>query len=757
MSSFGISGTNAHVILEEPAGSEEEAPADGPALVLLSAKSEQAVRDQARRLRDHVAAHAGLMPAVVAAGLATRAVFDHRAAFVAADRDALLSSLDEVAPGAATTARPVFVFPGQGSQWVAMARELTAESEVFRTRLEECANALAPYTDWSLLDVLHNDSDALERVEVVQPVLWAMMVSLAELWRAHGVEPAAVIGHSQGEIAAATVTGALSLDDGARVVALRSKAIRAIAGRGGMMSVGLPQDEVAELLAGRDDVLSVAAVNGARSVVVSGAREELEALRAELEAAGHRARMVAVDYASHSAHVEEIRAEILAALAPIRPRSTGIPFLSTVTGEPIDTAGLDAEYWYRNLRSTVRFDLATRTALRFGHTLFVESSAHPVLVPGLQETLDDWEGTAAAIGTLRRDDGGLTRFLGSLGEAFRHGARPVLPAARADLPTYPFQHERFWLDVAADAGDLTSAGLRRADHPLLAASVELGDEQGIVCTGRISLKTQPWLADHAVLGTVLVSGTTFVELAGAAGARVGSAQVVDLTLENPLPLEENDSVELQVVVGGRGEDERRAVAVFARSADEVTWTRHATGVVAPAGFDVPHAGWAVSWPPAGASVLPLRTAYDDLAVAGYDYGPAFRGLRGAWRDGDAVYAEVALPAELAGGDYGVHPALLDAALHPVALGLVGPASEEQLLPFAWSGITTRMTGTSELRVRLSPDGAGGVRVEAADSAGRSVLSIDSLSLRPMNRSQGTGNRRAAPSGVDGGDDGRNAA
>ncbi|MGW7533249.1 type I polyketide synthase [Amycolatopsis sp. NPDC054798] len=460
VSSFGISGTNAHVILEQPA---EEPAVSGPGLDVvpwvLSGKSDAAVREQARRLAAGLPDGASLTD--VAFSLATaRAALDRRVAVVGRDRAELLRGLEAVAAGevpsevAAEAGDVVFVFPGQGSQWAGMALGLLESSPVFAERLNECAAALVSFVDWSLLDVLR-DGASLERLDVVQPVLWAVMVSLAEVWRAHGVRPAAVVGHSQGEIAAAVVAGGLSLQDGARVVALRSKALTVLSGKGGMVSVAEPVEKLRQRLGDR---LSVAAVNGPGSVVVSGDPDALDELIAACEQDGVRARKVPVDYASHSAHVEQIEAELLNVLAPVSPTSADIPFYSTVTGEPLDTATTDAEYWYRNLRNTVEFEKATRKLLSDGYRVFVEVSPHPVVTVGLQETIDDTDTTAAAVGTLRRNEGGLDRFTASLGEVFAHGGTvdwdvffAGTGARKVDLPTYAFQHQRYWLESAPSA------------------------------------------------------------------------------------------------------------------------------------------------------------------------------------------------------------------------------------------------------------------------------------------------------------------
>ncbi len=459
VSSFGISGTNAHVILEQ--GDAGPAPTPEPAVVpwVLSAKSTEALQAQAAALRDR--AVEGSVADVAFSLVSSRTGFPYRAV-VTGDRSALsdgLSALAEglsapnVVTGTVAPGRTALVFPGQGSQWAGMALELAESSPVFRARLDECASVLASFVDWSLPDVLA-DAGALMRVDVVQPALWAVMVSLAELWRSFGVVPEAVVGHSQGEIAAAVVSGALSLEDGARVVALRSKAILALAGGGGMVSVAASPEAVeARLTKG----LSIAAVNGPAAVVVSGEPAALDALLAACEADGVRAKRIPVDYASHSAQVEQLHAELLDVLAPIRPRTGDVPFFSTVTGTWLDGAELDAGYWYTNLRETVRLDFAVTTLAAEGFATFVEASPHPVLTTAIGET----EGVEA-LGSLRRDDGGYERFLRSLGEAHVRGVTvdwtPAFPGAhRVELPTYAFQRRRYWLDAGTAAADPVDA------------------------------------------------------------------------------------------------------------------------------------------------------------------------------------------------------------------------------------------------------------------------------------------------------------
>ncbi|WP_344352409.1 type I polyketide synthase, partial [Streptomyces nogalater] len=746
VSSFGISGTNAHVIVEAAPETEPRAAEPswtGPLPLVLSGNGPQGLAGQARRLLDHLATGTDPVPDIAHTLATGRAALDERAVVTASRLPALTAGLTALAEGDDTApnvvrgrpageSRIAFVFPGQGSQWAGMAAELLDTSPVFAARMADCATALAPVTDWDLIETVRARRP-LERVDVVQPVLWAVMVSLAEVWRAHGIRPAAVVGHSQGEIAAACVAGALTLADGARVVALRSRAIaRELSGRGGMMSVALPEARVRDLLTPYDGRVSVAAVNGASSVVLSGDADALDALRETIVAGGHRAKRLPVDYASHSAHVETVRERLLTDLADIRPRPAEVPFYSTVTGARLDTTGLDAEYWYTNLRQTVLFEPATRTLLDAGYGVFVECSPHPVLLHGIEETADTADTGITALGSLHRDDGGPERVLTALGEAFVAGLpvdwAPVfdgLPVRPADLPTYAFQRERYWLDRSAGAGDVTAAGLQRTGHPLLGAAVPVA-EGGTVFTGRLATATTPWLADHAVSGTPLLPGTALVELALGAGHRLGCEHLAELTLQAPLTLPERGAVQLQLHVAAADDTGHRALTVHSRpeGADDTAWTRHATGLLAPAAgapaFDL------TAWPPPGARPVPAEDAYDRLAALGYDYGPAFQGLRALWRRGEETFAEVELPVDA--GTFALHPALFDAALHADVLTADG--QDTARLPFSWTGVSLYAAGATALRVRLHGT-ADTLALQLADPTGAPVAAVEALVSRPV--------------------------
>ncbi|MFE4355582.1 SDR family NAD(P)-dependent oxidoreductase [Kitasatospora sp. NPDC056800] len=497
VSSFGVSGTNAHVIIEEaPARPAPVTPDAGPAPVLtggpvawpVGARDPRALAAQAGRLRESALARPDLPVGDVAWSLATtRPPHDHRAVLLGADHAELLPAAAAVATGQSSpdavtgsvapggTGRTVFVFPGHGSQWIGMGRELAEVSPVFRDRLDECARALSPYVDWDLADVLAGEHDFLA-ADVLQPAVWAVSVALAAVWQAAGVSPDAVVGHSLGEIAAATVAGALTLEDGAKVAALRSRALRTLDGRGGLLSVAEPADTVRERLAGFEGRLALATVNGPRSCVVSGDPDALDEFAAACPPTCRTTR-VPIAYASHSPQVEELREEILAALAGIEPRAADVPLVSAYTGQWQDGRELDAHYWYASLRGTVEFERAVRTLGDSGHRVFVEVSGHPALTGAVRDTLGE---AAVVTGTLRRQDGGARRLLTSLATAYVAGA-PVDwaavhgPGTLVDLPTYAFQRSRYWPEPArpaAPAPDDALTGLRyritwtrTAEHP----------------------------------------------------------------------------------------------------------------------------------------------------------------------------------------------------------------------------------------------------------------------------------------------------
>ncbi|WP_437344859.1 SDR family NAD(P)-dependent oxidoreductase [Streptomyces tubercidicus] len=768
VSSFGISGTNAHVVLEqapEEVSAEPVEVAAGPGVVpwVLSARSEQALVAQAGRLVSFAEGRpeSALDPVDVGFSLlSTRAGLEYRAVVLGADRGEVLSGVRGLAAGVdpagvvrgstgtGAGSRVALVFPGQGSQWLGMADQLLTTSPVFAGRIAECGVALSEFVSWDLMAVL-SDEGMLARVDVVQPVLWAVMVSLAAVWEDCGVVPSAVVGHSQGEIAAACVAGILSLRDGARVVALRSQAIgRVLAGRGGMVSVAGSREVVEERIGKWGERLSVAAINGPSATVVSGDPDALQELLAECAEQEVRARQIPVDYASHGAQVEELREELATVLAEVSPAAGSIPFYSALNASLISGEELNAAYWFENLRNPVRFEEAIQALLVDGHGVFVESSAHPVLTPGIEDTAQEAGSPVVVTGTLRRDEGGWSRFAQSLGQLWAHGVpvdwSTLLPAGRrVDLPTYAFQHQRYWPSGVFFGGDASGLGLDAADHPLLGAAMALPDSDGFLFSGRLSLATHPWLADHSVLDTVLLPGTGLVELAIRAGDQVGCDLLEELTLQAPLIIPATGGLQLRVAVAELDANGHRELAVYSRAEEapsDQQWTRHATGVLGLGAEPVDFGE--ESWPPRGAEPVSVTGVYDEFAAVGMSYGPVFQGLGAAWRRGEEIFAEVALPEDVAADatKFGLHPALLDSALHAIALHPATEAGGHAQLPFVWNTVRLHAVGAAALRVKLTPAG-GGFSVLVADGTGTVVASVDSLVTRPVTAGQlaeGTG-------------------
>jgi len=504
-----------------------------------------------------------------------------------------------------------------------------------------------------------------------------------------------------------------------------------------MASVSLAEDDVRELIAAWDGQLSIAALNGPTSIVISGETEAVERVLAHCESSGIHARKINVDYASHSPQVEAIREQILDALAPVSPRRGEIPWYSTLRGTWMTGDEADASYWYDNLRHPVAFHPAIRALLDDGHHFFIESSPHPVLTTPITDT------GAVAIETLRREHGGTAQLTTALAQLHTNGRpvdwRPLLaPSQPADLPTYAFQHEHYWLRPSRSTHNLSASGLDHSSHPLLTAVLALADSSGLVLTGRLTSESAPWTADHVVGDDVLFPGAGFAELAlQAAALTEGVTGVEELTLQTPLVLAPHGGTRLQVLIGELDDTERRSISIHTRhEASDAGWVRHATGFLAPS-IGTADSNDLMSWPPADAEPLDVTGLYDQLAARGYAYGPAFQALRSAWRHGDSIYAEIALDDEAAAqaGHFNIHPALLDAALHTIALGTESAAEDPTgttiRLPFAWNGLHLHARAATALRVRMTPTSGETSALELADlTTGQPVASIAALITRP---------------------------
>ncbi len=796
VSSFGISGTNAHLILEQAPQAQPTAAAfafegrsdAGVVAWALSGRGAGGLERQAaqlhafaRRAPDHGLADIGL-------ALAARPLLEERAVVLGAEREELLQGLGALARGAehpgavvrgaaresggtaadgaeAQSGRVAFLFTGQGAQRVGMGRELYETFPVFRDAFDEVCERLDGLLGSPLREVVlgrrgpTGDAESagegpLDRTEFAQAGLFALEVALFHLVGAWGVRPAFLLGHSIGELVAAHVAGVLSLEDACMLVAARGRLMGELAPGGAMVAVEASEEEALRELAGFEDRVALAAVNGPAAAVLSGDEAPVLELAAAWERRGRRTRRLRVSHAFHSPRMQAMLEEFEQVAAGVSFGEPRIPIVSNVTGAVVSQELCRAEYWAQHARRTVRFADGVRWLYAQGARNFLELGPEGVLSAMVRDCLDDGE-ALAAVSVLRGERPEARTLLGALGELWVHGVdvdwAASLRAAgtrRVRLPTYAFERGHYWLETPSPrAGDPAEAGQADADHPLLSAALALADERGWLFTGRLSLASHPWLADHAVMGVALLPGTAFLELALHAGRQAGCGLLRELTLEVPLLLDERGAA-LQVSVGEPDDTGGRPVSIHSRSSrdadGEQSWTRHATGVLAgtpiengPVGLPEQgawHAGG--EWPGEDAEALAVEDLYDVLAEQGLDYGPAFQGLRAAWRRGEELLVEVSLPSDARDGAraFGLHPALLDGALHALSaspLDAEGDRGGPPRLPFAWSGVRLYETGASTLRVRLAPQDGGRLSLLAEDEAGRAVIAVDSLALLPM--------------------------
>ncbi|MFF8293747.1 type I polyketide synthase, partial [Streptomyces sp. NPDC016309] len=789
VSSFGISGTNAHTIIEqapepvsaesaEPAGSAGSAGSAGtaPAVVpaaafplpyVLSAKGSEALRGQADALRAHLEAVGNDSPTAVdlAFSLATaRAHLSHRAVLATDDRQELLAGLTRLADGessprivtgAAGEGLTAFLFTGQGSQRLGMGRELYDTYPVFADALD----AVRAHMDLPLLDVLFgSDAAALDRTEFTQPALFAVEVALFRLVESWGVKPDCVAGHSIGEIAAAHVAGVFSLEDACTLVAARGRLMQALPTGGVMIAVQASEDEVLPLLT---DQVSIAAINGPQSVVIAGDEDVAVAIAGSFQQQGRKTKRLTVSHAFHSPHMDGMLEDFRTVAESISYETPRIAVVSNLTGAVVadDEMG-SADFWVRHVREAVRFLDGVRALEAAGVTTYLELGPDGILSALAQDCLTG-EADATFAPVLRGGRPEAETVNTALAQAYVRGVAvdwntyfAGTGARRVDLPTYAFQRQRYWPGAAAfTTGDPGAIGLGDAGHPLLGATVALADSEGMLFAGRLSLDTHPWLADHAILGSVLLPGTAFVDLAIRAGDQVGCDTVEELTLEAPLVVPARGGVQLQLVVEAPSGLGQRPFSVHSRRQDalaEEPWTRHASGVLvttgavrAAADADGEFADLA-AWPPAGAVPVDVRGLYEELAEGGVAYGPLFQGLKGAWRRDGELFTEVALPddSRREAARFGLHPALLDAGLHAIGLGGTDHGTTEAgagaLLPFSWAGVSLHATGASALRMRLTPhhpDDPHTLSLLVADETGRPVASVESLTLRTASADQ----------------------
>ncbi|GAA2100773.1 hypothetical protein GCM10009801_73520 [Streptomyces albiaxialis] len=814
VSSFGVSGTNAHLILEEAAGTgdpgrppgpapeaEREraeitraaAAPDGPSPAgpvpwVLSARSGAALRGQARALVAHLEADPDISPEEVAWSLATaRTAFEHRGVVSGEEREELLAAVRALAsgvdhpgvftpgtaPGPGRTGLNVFLFSGQGSQRVGMGAELHARFPAFAEGFDEVCAHLADSLEHPLREVVfHGPRELLDHTTYAQTGLFALQVGMLRLLEAAGLRPDAVIGHSIGEVAAAYAAGVFDLPDACRLVGARARLMGRLAPGGAMAAVQAHPGELSQDLAACEGQVTIAALNTPDATVLSGPSPLVSRIAAAWAERGRKTKALPVSHAFHSPLMEPMLDDFAAAIDSLAYRAPDLPLLSNLTGKPADESLATPGYWVQQVRQPVRFHPAV-THLAPEAQTFVEIGPDRTLATAARQTLqstgpehrsDRRPGTLSILSARQPETRSLLRALAELyGDGTDVDWRPFLTGARprsVPLPTYAFQRERYWLEPGPRTGDVAAAGLRAVDHPSLAASWELPDG-GLSLTGRLACDDTGWLDGQTVAETAPAPGATVVDWALRAADTAGCpGGIGHLTLHEPLVLPPDGGLLVHVAVGPPGEDGGRTVRVDTRPEPEDEdsggegWTCHAEGTLLaspPPGTDEQRDPDA-AWPPSGAEPVDAENLYAEAAGAGHDCGGALRGVRALWRDGDTLLADVVLPEGAGDPDaYGLHPVLLEAALHPALLGRApygpdapdapggpddDPAAARPRLPYSWSGVTLWATGATTLRATLSPlpgdaDRSAGVRLTLADPAGEPVLTAEGVRWRPV--------------------------
>ncbi|WP_016909301.1 type I polyketide synthase, partial [Streptomyces xiaopingdaonensis] len=725
VSAFGISGTNAHVVLGEgdpppepsatpPAWTEVAVP------LVLSAKTPEALRAQAAALHEHLTRHPDEPLHHTARTLARHRTHHAHRTHATGTRTEILTHLAHPTTIQAKPRGIAALYPGQGTQHPAMGRQLAQHFPAYAHALEEAAAHLDPHLTQPLRTLMENP----DPTQHAQPLLFAHQYALTRLYQTHGLTPTTLTGHSIGEITAATTAGILTLHDAAHLLTTRAHLMHQLPPHGTMLAIQATEHEVVATLT---PTVALAAVNGPRAVVISGTEKSVQQIGDLWRRRGRRTTKLRVSHAFHSPLMNPVLDEFAAVLEGLTFHEPTVPVVPTADSPHPMTS---PAYWVDQIRHTVRF-----------HDALVQLPNDDLLLEiGPDAALTPLITTGhTALASARRDEDETGSFLRSLADAHTHGASvdwPALlpPAPPTDLPTYPFQRERYWIPSTPPEG----AGSDAVDHPFLTAAVELPAGGGLVLSGRVSPSTDPWLADHAVAGSVLLAGTGFLELACTAARRAGCGHLGELVVEAPLSLPATGS-DVQVWVAAPGDGDRDLV-IRSREGDG-DWVVHATGTLAESVEQAADTSWTERpWPPAETEEIPVEELYEELAARGYAYGPAFRGLRAVWRSEEETYAEAVLPEGCEDMRLAVHPALLDAALHPLAVG----ASRDVRLPFAFGPTTVHSPGPRALRVRLRT-AAGSVRLDAVTDSGEPVLTTEGLVLRTVD----TGRLAArAPARVD---------
>jgi phthiocerol/phenolphthiocerol synthesis type-I polyketide synthase C len=780
VSSFGFGGTNAHVVLRDAPLSAVRQEDRGPSLetsyvLPLSARSRDALRDVAQRATDVLRrmddANESVRDMCYTAAV-RRSHLEHRLALTGRTRREFIEQLEgyladdappSAASGRASDARRqvVFVFPGQGSQWVGMGRQLLQQEPVFREALDACDRALRAYVGWSLVDqlTLPEESSRLDEIDVVQPALFGVQVALAALWRSWGIEPSAVVGHSMGEVAAAHVAGALTLADAARIICERSRLLKTVSGQGRMAVVDVAIDAASRAAAAFREHVSVAVESSPSSTVLSGDAIALESLLGQFEQQGVFCRLVNVDVASHSPQMDPILDQLRERLAGVRPRINTVPLYSTVTGRASNGFDLDVEYWVRNLREPVLFSTIVQQLLTGGCDVFLEVSPHPILLGAIQQGIESSARQAAVLPSLRRGEDERTAMLSSLGALYTLG-RPVkwaalfpLDARSIELASYPWQRERCWFegeDSSTLALDPPSPRSRRAGHPLLGTYLTRADDASThFWETELSMRSHPFIADHRLGAHELVPATAYLEMARAAARELFGAGAVlaEVEFTQPLFLSETPTVRsVQLVVSDQPGREP-SFRVYSRQRSDSPkgrWTLHASGAIrrdhAPSHIATPQVVDVDAVRAACTNAIPGERYYSELRASGLHYGPCFQGIERVWSGQNEAVGLIRVPAPLQTelSRYALHPAVLDAALQVVGATLGDAAGAEPYVPVRVGEVrfgTNHGTPKWSVATRVDADAPSVVTadVRLLDEGGEVIVDVRALELRRLDK------------------------
>jgi myxalamid-type polyketide synthase MxaE and MxaD len=737
VSAFGIAGTNAHVVLQEaPPRAIPHAEMPSAYVLPLSARSPEALQACAQAYRTYLSDESISLADVCYTASVRRTHHDYRIALIGHTREELLERLAEMARGEAQSAytpdrmsRTAFVFPGQGAQWIGMGRQLLSESPVFRAAVERFDRVLRPFVDWSVIDQLQaaDSHSRLDEIDVIQPVLCAISIALAEVWRAWGVMPDVVIGHSLGEVAAACVAGAIGWEDAARIITTRSRLMKRVSGRGAMAVVGLSVAQAQAAIKDYADRLSVAVSNSPTSTVLSGDPAALEAVIATLQAQDIFCRRVKVDVAAHSPHMDALREELVTALRDVQPQSAAVSIYSTVTGQTIDGSVLDATYWGRNLREPVLFAAAVEQAIAAGVTTFIELSPHPILTQAIEQTA---RANLVVLPSLRREEDEQVALLTSLGDLYVAGYavdwRKVYPQGEVvPLPPYSWQHERFWFETSHAQQGIV--GGQKAAHPLLGWQIDVADRTSRVWQVDLDRRRLPQLGAHRLNGAALLAASASLEMMWAAARAAFIDQpmwLADLAFPRALVLPEEPArvtAQIMLTTGPTGDV---VAGLYSRQGE--AWQLHVTGKVQPVLMAQAQPVPVAEIQARCATRLSSTEFYRALEDKGVQIGAALRGIAHVWRGERELLAQLS-PAEKQ--NYSVAPSLLDAGFQ-----LLGLMTNDLAMPVqaAQARLASEASPTwVHAQLRTADHGEPIIDLRWLDEAGNLVIEVTGLRLKPV--------------------------